>query len=109
QSPPRTHSTRRQATRQPRPQPHESEHLVQAERLVERGLNGRNPFRVGIGFGGDWNRIEALWASGELTTHRLGELFLVDVVLRDIDGNDPERWGFPGSSYTIIFTPRDAP
>ncbi|MFE5582545.1 hypothetical protein [Kitasatospora sp. NPDC056531] len=82
--------------------------LVQAERLVERGLNGRNPFRVGIGFGGNWDRIEALWGSDQLTAGHMSELFLADVVLEDIVGNDMERWGFPGNDYTITFTPGDA-
>lgn len=76
--------------------------LVRTEYLAERGIRG-NPFRVGVGFGGDWSRIESEWQGRSLTPERLGDLFLEDVVRQDIDGNDPETWGFPGSDYTVIF------
>ena len=85
--------------------------LIQTESLNERGLDGRNPFRIGIGYGGNWKPIEAAWNSSTLTAEHLGDLFLRHVVLPDIFGRVPRRdqgWGFPGEKYTITAKPRPA-
>lgn len=65
----------------------------------DRG-NGCAPFRINNLFG-DWDAIITEWDAGTLTAPRLETLYIVDVILNDLDGVSGTL-DFPGPYYQVV-------